>query len=59
MNIKQIPILKIFFAINNFELAENYVLISLDIVSLFTNIPLNLVNKLLKEKWLAKSKKNI
>lgn len=35
----------------NIILPENYVLISLDVVSLFTNIPLNLVINILKLKW--------
>lgn len=37
--------------INNFQLPENYVLLSLDAVSLFTNIHLNLVNNSIKRHW--------
>ena len=37
--------------INNFELPENYVLVSLDVTSLFTNIPLQLVIDSVKKRW--------
>lgn len=36
--------------INKAQLPENYILISLDVVSLFTNIPKKLVNKIIEEK---------
>lgn len=34
-----------------YSLPENHILISLDVVSLFTVIPLDLVNEIIKEKW--------
>lgn len=37
--------------IRNARLPENYILISLDVVSLFTNVPKRLVNKIIEEKW--------
>lgn len=37
--------------INNFQLPPNYVLISLDVVSLFTNLPLELVKLCIEKKW--------
>lgn len=37
--------------INNFELPENFVLVSLDVTSLFTNIPLQLVTDSIKKRW--------
>ena len=35
----------------DFVLPPNYVLLSLDVVSLFTNIPLTLVTEIINEKW--------
>lgn len=37
--------------INNFKLPEGYVIISLDVVSLFTNISLELVLKIISDEW--------
>lgn len=37
--------------INNFKLPEGYVLISLDVVSLFTNISIDLILKILEDEW--------
>lgn len=37
--------------INGFHLPDNHILISLDVVSLFTNIPLNLIKEILRQKW--------
>lgn len=37
--------------INNFKLPDNFVLISLDVVSLFTNIPLQLVVTSIRNHW--------
>lgn len=37
--------------INNKQLPENYVLISLDVVNLFGNITLPLAKKILNQKW--------
>lgn len=37
--------------INRAQLPKNYILISLDVVSLFTNVPKMLVNKIIEEKW--------
>ncbi|XP_030749952.1 uncharacterized protein LOC115877775 [Sitophilus oryzae] len=37
--------------INEFQLPQNYVLVSLDVVSLFTNLPLDLAQKTIKDKW--------
>lgn len=36
---------------NNFQLPPHYVVISLDVVSLFTNIPLDMVIQIIQEKW--------
>lgn len=36
---------------NNFKLPPNYVLVSFDVVSLFTNIPLNLVIEIITLRW--------
>ena len=38
-------------AVSDFKLPNNFVVISLDVVSLFTNIPADLVIKILKLKW--------
>lgn len=37
--------------INNLEIPQNYVIISLDVVSLFTNLSIKLVKKSLEKKW--------
>lgn len=37
--------------VNGLQLQDNYVLISLDVVSLFTNIPLPLILKIIEQKW--------
>ena len=37
--------------INGFRLPDNYILISLDLVSLFTNIPTDLITEILTQKW--------
>ena len=37
--------------ITSVKLEEDYILISLDVVSLFTNVPQQLVHKALEEKW--------
>ena len=37
--------------IHGFNLPQSYVLISLDVTSLFTNIPLDLIVDILYEKW--------
>lgn len=37
--------------INNFQLPKDYTLISLDVVSLFSNITLNMVIKVVTDKW--------
>lgn len=37
--------------VNGFHLPQNYVLISLDVVSLFSNLPLKLVEKSIRKKW--------
>lgn len=37
--------------LNNFQLPENYVIISLDIVSLFSNIPTELAVNIIDNKW--------
>ena len=39
--------------INGFKLPENYVLISLDVVSLYTNIHINLIIDSIKKHWAA------
>ncbi|XP_071051363.1 uncharacterized protein [Onthophagus taurus] len=36
---------------NGYKLPRDYILISLDVSSLFTVIPLDLVNKIIEEKW--------
>lgn len=36
---------------NDFQLPDNYVLVSLDVVSLFTNVPLQLCIEVLTKKW--------
>lgn len=37
--------------IQNFKVPDNYVLLSLDVISLFTNIPTDLTTDIIKEKW--------
>lgn len=37
--------------INNFQLPENYVLVSLDVVSLYSNIPIDLVTEVIETNW--------
>ena len=37
--------------INNFQLPDNYVLVSFDVVSLFTNLPLEAVLESIKNNW--------
>lgn len=37
--------------INGFTLPTNYILISLDVISLFTNIPLQLLLDIIEQKW--------
>lgn len=36
---------------NNFQLPNDYVIVSLDVVSLYSNIPLDLVIKIIETKW--------
>lgn len=37
--------------INNFQLPEGFTVISLDVVSLFTNVSLKLISDIIKEQW--------
>lgn len=37
--------------INTIQLPTNYILISLDVISLYTNIPINLVRQIIDNKW--------
>lgn len=37
--------------INNFQLPENYVVVSFDVVSLYSNIPIDLVAEVLENRW--------
>lgn len=37
--------------LNNIKIPDNYVLISLDVISLYTNIPVKLVTKLIEKNW--------
>ncbi|XP_046472568.1 uncharacterized protein [Neodiprion pinetum] len=38
-------------SINGFKLPPDYILVSLDVISLYTNIPLNLVTNFIKKRW--------